>query len=460
LITLVNGKRKVNLPGQLLNSLKNIAGFDEKKFVDLHNSEEKITSVRLNPFKKIKLDFNLDQPVQWCEDGFYLNERPSFTFDPLFHAGCYYVQEAGSMFLEYALKNSVDLSQQLAVLDLCAAPGGKSTLINSLISEESFLISNEVIKPRAEILAHNLNKWGTCNAAVTNCDPQVFSKLPEIFDVIVADVPCSGSGLFRKQPDAVNEWSLDNVNLCSTRQKRIVGDCISSLKSGGIFVYSTCSYSKEENEMEVEWMMKEFDLELMNIPVEEKWNIVDTGLGFRFYPYLTKSEGFFCCVLRKKGNSEENHGRKNKKFVFDEITKKEFEPLKDKIDLKPFHKIFRFQNEFKLVNASLFEFMNTYGTNVYFKKTGTTLGELKHQDFLPHHEFAQSIYLNSSINRIELTKEQAVTFLKKENLILKAEKGISLMTYKNQGIGWAKVLDNRINNYLPKEFRILSQEEF
>lgn len=449
----------MKLPEQLLNSLKNVHGFDEKKFVDLHNSEEKITSVRLNPFKKTDLDFTLDTQVPWSKNGFYLNERPSFTFDPLFHAGCYYVQEAGSMFLEHVIKNSVDLTQQIAVLDLCAAPGGKSTLINSLLNENSFLISNEVIKPRAEVLAHNLNKWGTCNTAVTNCDPQVFSKLDSVFDVIVADVPCSGSGLFRKQPDAVHEWSLDNVNLCSTRQKRIVADCLPSLKPGGIFIYSTCSYSKEENEMEVEWAIKDFDLELVKIPLEKDWNIIDTGLGYRFYPYLTKSEGFFCAVLKKKGESGPDHKKKNKKIAFEEISKKEFEPLKDKIDLKPHHKIFRFQNEFKLLNASLFDFMNNYGTSVYFKKTGTTIGELKHQDFLPHHEFAQSIYLSSGLTKIELTKAQAISFLRKENVTIKAEKGISLMTYKNHGLGWAKVLDNRINNYLPKEFRILSQEE-
>ncbi|MBK7666086.1 MAG: hypothetical protein IPJ32_01335 [Sphingobacteriaceae bacterium] len=181
MITLVIKKVQLKLPEQLLNSLKNTAGFDEKKFVDLHNSEEKITSVRLNPFKKTKLDFTLDKEVSWCEDGFYLNERPSFTFDPLFHAGCYYVQEAGSMFLAHALKHSVDLTQELAVLDLCAAPGGKSTLVNCLLNENSFLISNEVIKPRAEVLVHNLNKWGTCNTAVSNCDPQIFSKLDSVF---------------------------------------------------------------------------------------------------------------------------------------------------------------------------------------------------------------------------------------------------------------------------------------
>lgn len=450
----------MKLPEQFLNSLKHISGFDEAAFVDLHSKDEKLTSIRLNPFKKVDLDFTLDNKIHWCESAFYLNERPAFTFDPLFHAGCYYVQEAGSMFLEHALRSSVDLTQQLAVLDLCAAPGGKSTLINSLITESSFLISNEVIKPRAEVLAHNLNKWGTCNSAVTNCDPQIFSKLDSVFDVIVADVPCSGSGLFRKQPEAVNEWSLDNVNLCCTRQKRIVGDCISSLKPGGIFIYSTCSYSKEENETNVEWMLNEFDLEFVEIPLDKNWNIIKTEFGYRFYPYLTKSEGFFCAVLKKKGEQQSDHSKKRKKYLFEEISKKEFEPLKDKVELKDDHKIFLFENNYKLVNVSLFDFMNQYGGNLYFKKTGTTIGELKHKDFLPHHELAQSIYLNSSFNRVELTKEQAISFLRKENLVIKAEKGICLMTYKNQGLGWAKVLDNRINNYLPKEFRILNQTEF
>lgn len=449
----------MKLPQEFLNSLQGIKGFDEKAFVELHSSGERLTSIRLNPFKKTEFDFTLQEPVTWCEEGFYLKERPSFTFDPLFHAGCYYVQEAGSMFLEHVLKHSVNLSQPLAVLDLCAAPGGKSTLVNSLLNEESFLISNEVIKTRAEVLVHNLNKWGTCNTAVTNCDPQIFSKLGPVFDVIVTDVPCSGSGLFRKQPEAINEWSLDNVTLCSTRQKRIVADCIPALKPGGVLIYSTCSYSREENEMEAEWMMKEFDLELIRIPVENKWNIIDTNLGHRFYPYLTKSEGFFCVALRKKGEPE-FHSRKSKKFIFDEITKKEFEPLKDKINYLAFHKLFRFQNEFKLVNAALFEFMNNYGASVYFKKTGTTLGEFKHKDFSPHHEFAQSIYLQESFQKVELSKEEAISFLKKENLRLDAEKGLCLMTYKNNGLGWAKVLDNRINNYLPKEFRILSQDEF
>lgn len=448
----------MKLPAHFLNSIKNAVGFDEDAFVKTHESEEKITSIRLNPFKKTELNFEATDPVAWCKEGFYLKERPSFTFDPLFHAGAYYVQEAGSLFLEHVILNTVDLNQSLAVLDLCAAPGGKSTLINSLLNEDSFLISNEVIKNRADILSYNLSKWGTCNTAVTNCDPSVFGKLEEVFDVIVADVPCSGSGLFRKQPDAINEWSLDNVNLCSTRQKRIMADSISCLKSGGVLIYSTCSYSVEEDEAIVEWMIKEFDLEYIALPVNSEWNIVESSFGYRFYPDRVRSEGFYCAALRKKGEARHRH-YKTKKHLFEAASKKELTELQKYVDFKISHTIFKFQTNFKLVNTSLFDFLNVFGSQLYFKKTGTTLGEFKHNDFLPDHELALSIYNSRHISKTELSKEQAITFLKKENLQLEAQKGIQLMSYKNLGLGWAKILDKRVNNYLPKEFRILSQEE-
>ncbi|HRD37567.1 MAG TPA: RNA methyltransferase [Bacteroidia bacterium] len=448
----------MKLPALFLNSIKNAKGFDESSFVNTHESGEKITSIRMNPFKKSSLDFETNNRVDWCETGFYLNERPSFTFDPLFHAGSYYVQEAGSMFLEFALKNTVDLKQSIAVLDLCAAPGGKSTLINSLINDDSFLISNEVIKNRADVLAYNLSKWGTCNTAVTNCDPSVIGKLENVFDVVVADVPCSGSGLFRKQPEAINEWSLDNVNLCSTRQKRIIADSITCLKQGGTLIYSTCSYSTEEDEAIVEWMINEFDLEYISLPIDKEWKIIESPLGYRFYPNRVKSEGFFCAVLRKKGDSYFSH-HKTKKNLFEQASKKELTELQNQFEYHDFHTVFKFQSNFKLVNTALYNFLNAFGSHLYFKKTGTTLGEFKHRDFLPDHELALSLYTNKNSPKIELNREQAIAFLKKENLQLEAQKGIQLMCYKNLGLGWAKILDKRVNNYLPKEFRILSSEE-
>ena len=231
----------VHLPNDLLNSLEGIKGFDKEAFVKVHESGEQVTSIRVNPFKSSMVNgqwsmsphihnspLTIDDKIPWTAYGYYLSSRPSFTFDPLFHAGCYYVQDASSMFLEQALKQSVDLSAPLKILDLSAAPGGKSTHILSLISNNSLLVSNEVIRSRANVLKDNLVKWGCNNVIVTNNDPKDFQKLENYFDVIVVDAPCSGSGLFRREPEAIEEWSEQNVTLCSQRQQRILADVLPS----------------------------------------------------------------------------------------------------------------------------------------------------------------------------------------------------------------------------------------
>ena len=227
----------MQLPQALLDSLEGVKGFDEEAFINVHESDERVTSIRINPFKRSDpdsyRDVNFKSKIPWTEYGYYLETRPSFTFDPLFHAGCYYVQEASSMFLEQALKQTVDLSQPLKVLDLCAAPGGKSTHLLSLISKESLLVSNEVIRSRANILTDNIMKWGCSNVIVTNNDPRDFQRIENYFDVIVVDAPCSGSGLFRRDPDAIEEWSEQNVALCSQRQQRILADILPALKNQG-----------------------------------------------------------------------------------------------------------------------------------------------------------------------------------------------------------------------------------
>src|SRR4030095_5372686 len=208
--------------------------------------------------------------------GYYLPERPVFTLDPLFHAGVYYVQEASSMFLEQALKQSVDLSQPIKILDLCAAPGGKSTLIESLLNEESLLVSNEVIKTRVNVLQENITKWGGKNVVVTNNDAKDFARLENYFDVIVVDAPCSGSGLFRKDPEAVAEWSPGNVALCSQRQMRILADVFPSLKKNGILIYSTCSYSEKEDELILDWIKESFEVRSLRFDVQPAWQIVES----------------------------------------------------------------------------------------------------------------------------------------------------------------------------------------
>jgi 16S rRNA C967 or C1407 C5-methylase (RsmB/RsmF family)/NOL1/NOP2/fmu family ribosome biogenesis protein len=440
-----------DLPKQLLQSLSGMPGFSEKDFIEAHREENKITSIRLNPFKPVELDFALNSKVEWCANAYYLDERPSFTHDPLFHAGCYYVQEAGSMFLEYALKQSVDLSKDLKVLDLCGSPGGKSTLINSLITSESVLVANEVVKTRAGVLAHNLSKWGTSNTVVTNSDPQKFTALDSYFDVIVVDAPCSGSGLFRKQPEAIDEWSIDSVNLCSARQRRILGDILPSLKDGGTLIYSTCSYSVEEDEDIIEWLLKEFDLDYLPLNPPKDWNIVETGRGYRFYPHLTQSEGFFLAVLRKKSGNNAAKPSKNKEY---RLNKTEIDAISPFLEVNTGH-FYKNGPQFHYLNEAALSFISGTGNQFYLKKAGISVGEIKGKDLVPNHELALSNALIAEKSNCD--KINALKFLKKESFSVDTtEGGFSLISYKNQGLGWAKILPNRVNNYLPNELRILN----
>ncbi len=449
----------LNLPKTFIQSISCCQGFDETAFIEAHQTVSP-TSIRINPFKQTPLNFKLTHPVPWNDKGFYLEERPNFTHDMLFQAGCYYVQEAGSMFIEHGLKSCVDFNEILTVFDVCASPGGKSTLLNSLLNEESLLVANEVAKQRADVLAQNLSKWGTSNVVVTNNDPTAFSEMENVFDVILVDAPCSGSGLFRKQHDAIDEWSLDNVNLCSQRQKRILSDIIGSLKPDGTLVYSTCSYSASENEEIADWLITEFGLKTVKIPVEKNWGIVETSseihkaYGYRFYPDKTKSEGFFCAVFKKEKADDHSSARKNKYEAFSPIKQKEKEVFEKWINNSAKCEIVKFKDDYLLTNQTAIDFVNKY-TSLYLKKMGTTIGSVIKQDVIPNHDLAWSIHRSTQIEAINCTEEEALKFLKKELQSIQGNKGWNLMTYNGFGIGWIKHLGNRINNYLPNEYRIL-----
>lgn len=256
------------------------------------------TSIRTNPFKPLKDGENLFRqtdnavspsdiadsptlrPVAWCPSGSYLSERPSFAHDPLWHAGAYYVQEAASMFIAQAYKViestfSTDdmIGAPLKMLDLCAAPGGKSTLWRSLLPDEALLVANEPIRQRAQILAENLTKWGHPHTFVTQAFPDAFTSLEDTFDIIATDVPCSGEGMFRKDEQAREEWSPAAVISCADRQRDILTSVWPALKEGGFCVYSTCTFNREENEDLVAWACDTLGAELVEIPTDPAWNI-------------------------------------------------------------------------------------------------------------------------------------------------------------------------------------------
>jgi 16S rRNA C967 or C1407 C5-methylase (RsmB/RsmF family)/NOL1/NOP2/fmu family ribosome biogenesis protein len=457
---------KPALPNALLIALQGIPGFQEASFREVHETGEQITSIRINPARAIPTSFTdtLGQQVPWSGNGYYLNTRPSFTFNPLFHAGSYYVQEASSMFLEQALVQTLNIADSLRILDLCAAPGGKSTLIQSLIAPESLLVSNEVIKSRAAILEENIIKWGAVNTVVCNNDPSHFSRLEHYFDCIVVDAPCSGSGLFRRDPHAIEEWSENNVQLCSQRQQRIIADVLPALKQDGILIYSTCSYSREEDEKILDWMAADLNLTTRKLNLKEEWGIIEVaseqhGLyGYRFFPDKVKGEGFFIAVLQKKEGSSFIKPR-TKKTGLDKISKTEEGLLKPWLKEDKNRVLFKQGDDIIAIPAAFEMDLVILQSALYIKKAGIKIGKLAGRDFVPDHQLALSSLIAPDTVSIPLNREQAIQYLRRDEVQLStgAIRGWALVTYQGQNLGWIKALGNRINNYYPKEWRILKQ---
>jgi 16S rRNA C967 or C1407 C5-methylase (RsmB/RsmF family)/NOL1/NOP2/fmu family ribosome biogenesis protein len=450
--------------------------FDPVKFLAAHASENQIVSVHMNPGKTNHFDkgwspeikdppFSINDKVPWCADSYYLSERPAFTFDPFFHAGLYYVQEASGLFLAHALKQIADVNNNLKVLDLCAAPGGKSTLIQSIISSGSLLVSNEVIKTRVPVLSQNMIKWGYANGIVSNNDPEHFKRLPGFFDIILIDAPCSGSGLFRKNPESSAEWNPDLVHLCQLRQQRIVADAWNSLKEDGYLIYSTCSYSKEENEDVLDSIFQQFSCESVPLYPDLNWNIIETisrkhrALGYRFYPYNVSGEGFYISVIQKKhaatflGAVRSKHSsRKIVKGMEQQFTKWMNEKSLSFVLIG---------ETIHAISENLVNDLETLQNNLYLKKAGIRVGKSGEKELIPDHELALANFLRRDCERIDISKTDALHFLRGQAFESNTgERGWKVVSYQNQPLGWIKLLEKRFNNYYPKSWRIRNQEIF
>ncbi len=416
-------------------------------------------SIRIN-HTKIEEPREL-QPIPWTHQGYYLPERPLFTLDPLLHAGAYYVQEASSMFLEQALTQAADVSQPLRVLDLCGAPGGKSTHLASLLSDESLLVSNEVIRSRATILAENIAKWGSSNVVVTSNDPRDFGRLPHFFDVMVVDAPCSGEGMFRKDANAMDEWSEENVKLCAQRQQRILMDVWPALKPGGLLIYSTCTWNLAENEENMAWLAQQNGAQNLKLDLEPAWGVVSGSLagveGYRFYPHQLQGEGFFLTVMRKPLEEAISFkSSKRKKYKLSLAGKKE-KALVENWLLNPGNfEWVQYGDFITAIPADYFEEIDELYQQLYVVYAGTEIAEVKGKKIKPQHQLSLSRYLNkSAFETIDLTLEQALRYLRKEDI--NAGSGGTnwvLLQYKGLPLGWAKQIGNRMNNYFPKEWRI------
>ena len=420
-------------------------------------------SIRMNRQKAVSIDARETTPVPWCGNGRYLKERPSFTFDPLFHAGCYYVQEASSMFLEQVMKQYVQ--ESVVMLDLCAAPGGKSTHALSLLKNGSLLVANEIVPQRAWILAENLSKWGSADVVVTNNDPSAFTSFENLFDVVLTDVPCSGEGMFRKDDTAISEWSPDNVDLCWQRQRRILSDIWPSLKPGGLLVYSTCTLNRQEDEDNVAWIAEELGAEVLPVEVSKEWGITGNLTEkdypvYRFLPHKTKGEGFFMAVLRKNtADYRPFSPRAAKKKEKQKPTMLPKDLLKQACTWINVTNGYELQNEGETLFAfpsAYFPLLSSLRTSLHILKAGVKVAEVKGRDLIPAHEMVLSlIYNKEAFPSVELSEEQAITYLRREALTLQdASRGYVVVTNRHVPLGLVKNLGSRANNQYPAEWRI------
>ena len=376
----------------------------------LESFEEPVpVSIRLNPKKMLevrgkRLEVIDGEPVDWCRGGYYLKQRPNFTMDPLFHAGCYYVQEAASMFLDEIIRQLIPHSSFLIshCLDLCAAPGGKSTLLRSALPADCVLYSNEPIRNRASILLENVTKWGYENHIVTNCYPRDYRKAKMKFDLILCDVPCSGEGMFRKDEATIREWSPQQVEKCWQLQREIVADAWACLNDGGFLIYSTCTFNTKENEENIRWILNEYDAEVLKVEIKPEWNITGSLLeGFhepvyRFIPGISRGEGLFMCVLHKIRNEKGE-----------------------------------------------------------MRNDAPRSSAINHQSSAIR-PLTSDFRLQTSDVKIELTYQEAMKFLRGETLTFSPDtpRGIVEVSFDGHPLGQMKNIGTRANNLYPKEWRI------
>lgn len=455
------------LPPDFLERIHNQTYIDATGLVEAL-CEPAVTSVRVNRHKWPHSVSGYER-VEWEPDGYYLPERPLFTADPLFHAGVYYPQESSSMFMGEMFRQLTGGRSGLHVLDLCGAPGGKSTHLAQLIGDDGLLVANEVIRSRSAVLAENITKWGTGNVVVTNADPSRFALLPAFFDVIVVDAPCSGEGMFRSAT-AVGEWSVQNTKLCCDRQRRIVMEVLPALRPGGMLIYSTCTFNPAENEENMSWIIEQTGAESISIELPGGSNVVPihyNGVqGYGFYPGKVRGEGFFIAALRKpegvstggRGTGRAKAGRGREKYSLRSSPQafERSEPLaafdRDRIVMVE-GRIIALAAE-----ASLFSFIES---RLPVIKSGTMVGEIKNSVLVPAHDLAMSVKMKEGAwPRHALTRDEAISFLRLElPAAALMPPGRIVVTYRGVALGFVNNLGSRVNNGYPQAWRIRTNRD-
>ncbi len=422
-------------------------------------------SVRRNPFKNGK--YFPGEAVPWNPHGRLLPERPKFTLDPHLHGGAYYVQDSSSMFVGHVFRMLLErvrtsLTGPVRVLDLCAAPGGKTTDLAASLREafgDGFLlVSNEVMKQRAGVLADNVALWGDINVVVTSDDPRAFAVLPDFFDIVVTDVPCSGEGMFRKDEEAQKQWSEDNVALCQARQKRIIADMWPCLKHGGMLVYSTCTFNRYENDDNVEWIARELGAEVLHPADDDMPGVICTANGYSLVPGHVEGEGQYCAALVKTscGQSE---------GIYAPVRQKRERPGKKPVRQIPegLKSLFKVDTVLRQKNDTVVAVPSHIAADVavlesslHVISAGCAVGVLKGETLVPDADLALSIaYDTDSYPVADVDLQTALSFLHRDAILLPdSEKGYVLIRYEGVPLGFVKNLGNRCNNLHPQGRRI------
>ena len=422
-------------------------------------------SIRANSQKASTEEFshlNISESVPWCPDGYYLDTRPSFTLDPLFHSGCYYVQEASSMFIGYLLKKFFS-SHPVHILDLCAAPGGKSTHILSEMPEGSLLFANEIIRSRCNILIENIIKWGNPNVIVTNNSSEDYKSSGVYFDIILCDAPCSGEGMFRKEAQSLSEWSVSNVSMCSLRQREILHNIWDCLKPGGLLIYSTCTYNTDEDECNAQYIKHELGGKPLFYKIDDAWGIVTTNYlkydtpVYHFFPHKIKGEGFFTCLFQKPLGSQclsnKKPHKKDKKNHINNRSKELQSWIKDSNN---YHFISNDNGELYAINKNHQGIIHNCEKKLRVLHKGIKLASLKGKKYTPSHSLAMSTIFNpEKFPSVELDLSSALSYLHCDSLRLPdAPRGHILVKYKGHPLGFVNNVGNHANNLYPQEWRI------
>lgn len=415
-------------------------------------------SVRYNPFKLAGSPHYAGHPVVWNRYGLVLDERPSFTLDPLFHGGAYYVQDSSSMFVGYVFRKVLSgmgtLERPLRVLDLCAAPGGKTTdlaaSLREMCGDGFILVANEVVRQRASVLADNVAIWGDPNVVVTSADPEAFASLRGFFDIVLADVPCSGEGMFRKDEEAVRQWSAANVSLCQARQRRIVADVWPALADGGFMLYSTCTFNRYENDLNAIWASSELGARNIVPDIPDGTGAVRTDAGYSLVPGMVEGEGQYCALLEKRPCGDVfRYGRIP--AVRPAAFQRRLEGL--------------FDREVKLssrgdmivaVPSRIAADVQTVASSLRLLAGGCAVGTLKGDTLVPDPDLSLSLFLaQEAFPSAELTAGQALRFLHRDTIVLEnCERGYVKVCYMGLPLGFVKNLGNRCNNLHPQNRRI------